>query len=427
MTKAELIAMIKEINSQENAETMKTLVKSVLDEYVKTGGKYDGAIIGVDGGAVKEFDYVKEMQRLGIGSTVFGDGMILTDKGSIIDRKNPRQTWRQLSEPMTKFAEAFREYIKSKGQTVPKTLEEGSDPSGGYLVPEEFQAAIVQYDTEPAVVWPRATIWPMLRDKLGMPKLKQRPDEDDTTNFDHFAGVSFTWTDEGGEKTETEPEFEFIELIAHELSGYTEVTDILLEDSAINLMNFLTNLFRRAYVWVTDRSFIRGTGARQPLGVVSDPAVTIVARATAGAFTYTDAINMSNQLPSVFDSGAVWLMNKRVLNSIRNERDNNNALLLQQFYQAGPPGIGHGPIMSILGYPVIPADGKTYALGTTGDVILGNWEWYYIGDRKRFTLDVSKHYKFRNNKTALRVCGRLDGQPAVSEAFVILGLPGGGS
>jgi len=414
MTKEELQAMISQ------------LVQAALEDAKTKGQIYDGSTPGAEG-IQKEFDLIGTLRSMGMASQSMPGGYLITDKGSVLNPTSKNEVWVKLSPDVEKWAKGFAELVKSRGAVIPKVLEENSDPSGGYLVPEEFRAAIVQYDTEPAVVWPRATIWPMSTDKLGMPKLKQRPDEDDTTNFDHFAGVAFTWTDEGGEKTETEPEFEFLELIAHELSGYTEITDTLLADSAINLMNFLTNLFRRAYVWQTDRSFIRGTGARQPFGVVMDPTVQMVARATAGAFTFTDAINMDNQLSSVFDQGAVWMMNKRCLNSLRNERDTQNSLVFPQWYQAGAPGIGTPAVAMLLGKPVVLSDAKTYNLGTTGDVILGNWAWYYIGDRKIFAMDVSKHYKFRNNKTAIRVVGRLDGQPAIGEAFVILGLPGGGS
>ncbi len=410
---------LSEIREQQEEVTKKVVAEAMADLKTALAEKQEVIV-------TQQFDIEKELKKIGMGSTPFAGGYKVTTQGSIMDMHNARAPFIKLSEEMEGFAEAMREYIKSKGNIIPKLLQENTDPSGGYLVPEEFRATMIQYDTEPAVVWPRATIWPMVADKIGMPKLAQRPDEDDS-NFDHFAGVAFTWTDEGGSKTETEPSFEFLELVAHELSGYTEITDILLEDSAINLMNFLVNLFRRAYIWYTDRSFIRGTGARQPLGVVSDPAVTVVARQTAGAFVYTDAINMANQLPSVFDANAVWFMNKRVVNSVRNERDDNAALLLQQFYQAGPPGIGHGQILSMLGYPVVLTDNKTYALGTTGDVILGDWTQYYIGDRKRFTMDVSKHFKFRTNRTAMRITGRLDGQPAISEAFCVLGTTGGTS
>jgi len=307
-------------------------------------------------------------------------------------------------------------------------LQENNDPTGGYTVPEEFSATMVQYDTEPAIVWPRATVWPMSTDKLGMPKLAQRADAD-AADWDHFAGVSFTWTEEGGQKTETEPSFEFLELVAHELSGYTEVTNILLEDSAINILNFLTGLFRRAWIWFTDKSFLRGNGARQPVGVLqNDPAVLVVARAVAGTVTYADVINMENKLPSVFEDGAVWMCNKRVLNALRNERSAlTGELILQQFYHTGPGGVGSKMVEYLLGYPVIRADQKTHAIGTRGDICLGNWMWYYIGNRKGFTMDSSKHFRFRSNRHALRVTGRVDGQAAIPEAFVVLGDVTGGS
>lgn len=275
---------------------------------------------------------------------------------------------------------------------------------------------MLMYDAEPAIVWPRATIWPMNTDKLGMPKLAQRPDGIAGDNYDHFAGVVFDWTDEGGTKAETEPNFEFIELIAHELSGYTAVTNILLDDSAINIMNFLTNLFRAAYIWQTDKAFIREDGANKPLGLVTDPTVLTVNRTTAGTVIYTDVLNMVTLLPSVFDAGSVWFMNKQVKQALRNERDPVGALLLQQTYDS----IRGGMVETLLGYPIVTSDGKTYPMGTKGDVILGNWRYYYIGDRQSFAMDVSTHYLFRSNKTAIRVSSRLDGQPALPEAFVVL-------
>lgn len=398
---------------------LKEMVGSVVSEQI-AAMKEAGQTI--DDGQVRiasPEDLRETLQNMGIGFGASGPGYIVTEKGSVINPAKSSAPWIRLSEEVESFAIGIKALIKSKGRIVDKVLEEQSDPAGGYLIPEEFQAVLVQYDTEPAVVWPRATIWPMNTDKLGMPKLKQRPD-DDSDAFDHFAGVSFVWTDEGGEKTETEPEFEFLELIAHELSGYTELTDTLIEDSPINIMNFLTGLFRRAFVWTTDRTFIRGNGARQPLGIANDPAVLTVNRQGANTFVYADALNMDTKLPSVFEAGAVWMMGKDTLNNLRGQVDTIGQPVLQQFYHPGPGGIGMKQIDVMLGYPIIRADNKVYTLGTKGDVILGNWAWYYIGDRKRFTMDTSSHYKFRTNKTAIRVIGRLDGQAAFPEAFVIL-------
>jgi len=341
--------------------------------------------------------------------------LIVTRQGSVLDitKKTP---WVQVSKEVQDWASDFLQYVQSRGRVVGKTLQESEDPSGGYLVPEEFRATILMYDAEPAIVWPRATVWPMATDKLGMPKLAQSPDGIENDDYDHFAGVAFTWTDEGGSKTETEPDFEFIELIAHELSGYTAITNTLMDDSPINLMNFLTTLFRGAWVWQTDKAFIRQDGANKPLGVTKDPSVLSVNRNTASTVKYADLLNMVKKLPSVFDAGAVWFFNKEVHAAIRNERDNNNALLLQQTYDSAAGKM----IEILLGYPVVKSDGKTYPMGTKGDVILGNWAYYYIGDRQEFRLDTSEHYLFRSNKLAIRVASRLDGQPAIPEAFVVL-------
>jgi len=408
--------------TKEELQTMVSkVVQAQIEEIRASGQTFDGTVKVAEAGT----DLRAIMEGLNLGPRVGSNGWIFTEKGSILNPANKNAPWVKLSPEMEQFAEGVRELVSKK--TITKLLQEGSDPQGGYTVPEEFSATMVQYDTEPAIIWPRATVWPMSRDKLGMPKLKQRPDAD-AADFDHFAGVVFSWTEEGGTKEETEPEFEFLELVAHELSGYTAITNILIEDSAINIINFLTGLFRKAYVWYTDRSFLRGNGARQPLGILThDPAILTVNRATAGAVSYTDVVNMDSKLPSVFEDGAVWMANKRTLNSLRNERDINNQPVLQQFYHAGPGGLGRAMVTSMLGYPVIRADGRTMPLGTRGDICLGNWMWYYIGDRRRFTMDMSTHFLFRQNRTALRVNGRLDGQAAVPSAFVVLDEVAGGS
>jgi len=407
--------------TKEQLNQMISEVVAAQIEAMKAAGPGSDGIVKI-GTAT---DLATTLREMGVGFNQGGNGYLVLSGGSVINTRSTKAPWVTLSPELEEWTLAIKDLILSRGAKVGKALTEGSDPDGGYTVPEEFEATLVQYDTEPALVWPRATVWPMNRDKLGMPKLKQRPDED-ADDFDHFAGVSFTWTDEGGEKSETEPDFEFLELVAHELSGYTEVTNTLLEDSAINILNFLTGLFRRAYVWITDRAFIRGTGIRQPLGVVNDPAVLTVARATALAVTFGDLLDMDSKLPSVFDNGAVWFMSKKVVNSFRGQVDTNGQLILQEFY-AGPTSVEKGLSQYLLGYPVVRSDAKTYPLGTKGDVILGNWMWYYVGDRRRFTMDSSAHYKFRNNKTALRVCGRLDGQAAFPEAFVVLDDASGGS
>ncbi len=400
------------ITKEELGNLVRDVVAKQVDVLRSSGKPTDGMM---------NLTAVGDFQTGGMGGLELGSNQqfYTTPQGSVINLANNQAPWVRLSPEMAEFAEGVKQLLQ--GKQVSRTLVEGSDPSGGYLIPEEFSPTIVEYKYEQLCMWGGATVWPMNTDKIGFPKLAQRPDED-SADFDHFSGILFTWTEEGGTKEETQPDFEFLELIAHEFSGYTEATNALIEDSPINLLNWLTGLFRRAYLYFTDRSFIRGNGARTPLGVCSDPAVLTVNRATAGAVTYADILALDSKLPSVFDQGAVWLASKKVLNSLRGQVDTNGQPILQQWYQQGPPGIGTGLVTYMLGYPVIRSDGRTYNLGARGDILLINRSYYYIGQRKNFRFDTSKEFRFRNNLQAFRVCGRIDGVMSFPEAAVILDL-----
>ena len=407
MTKEELIALLKNnikeiVTGDDFSEMIKENIRGMISDLQNNVEEPFGKS-GVNQ-FIKALPFAK----------VDGDYMS-TKQGSILNLKNKQTPWISLSEEMTEWAKDFASYLKNG--TVSKLLSESVDGDGGYLVPEEFKAIMIMYDAEPTLVWQRATIWPMAGEKMSFPKLKQNPDVDDD-GFDHFAGVSFEWTEEGGTKAETEPEFGMIEMIVHELAGYTELTNALLEDSVINLVNYLTRMFRAAWYWYTDKEFIRGTGGKKPLGIINDPSVLSVNRQTASTIVFQDVLNMEAKLPSIFDNGAVWFITKKGRAALRGQTVSatSDELVLREDFR----NLSEGYNMTILGRPAILADGKIPALGSTGDLIYGNWNQYYIGFRSDFTMDSSRHYKFRNNRTALRCSGRVDGQAAIPQAFVVL-------
>lgn len=342
-------------------------------------------------------------------------GIMSTPQGSVINLNNKSNPWIQCSDEMTEWAKDFAAYLKNG--TVSKLMAEGTDTAGGYLVPEEFRNMMIMYDAEDTLVWQRSTVWPMGGEKIQFPKLQQNPDVQDA-GFDNFAGVTFDWVEEGGEKPETEPNFGMVEMIVHELAGYTEITNTLLDDSVINLVNYLTRLFRSAWYWYTDKSFIQGTGGKQPLGIINDPSILTVFRQTADTIEVQDVLNMESRMPAVFDTNAVWFITKQGRAALRGQTvtSSSKELVLQEMYT----DLSKGYDMTILGKPAFLADGKIPALGSTGDLILGTWTWYYVGFRQDFSMDSSRHYKFRNNRTALRCSGRLDGQAAIPQAFVAL-------
>ena len=348
-----------------------------------------------------------------LGFSKIDGGYLTTKSGSVINLKNKRAPWIVVSDNLAGWVKDFAGMLK--GGPVSKALSESVDTAGGYLVPEEFKAIMIMYDMEQTAVWGRATVWPMVGEKIAFPKLLQDPDVESST-FDHFAGVSFGWTDEGENKPEVQPNFGLLEMIVHELSGYTEITNILLDDSVINLLNYLTRIFREAWYWYTDKSFLRGTGAKQPLGILNDSSALVVPRITTGTVTLDDLLNMDARLPAIFDDGAVWFYTKQIRNALRGMKTSTGEYVLLEFYT----DIANGPQTSILGHPAVLCDGKLPGMGSFGDIVLGDWKNYYIGFREDFVMDSSRHFQFRKNRTALRCAGRVDGQAAIPQAFVLL-------
>jgi HK97 family phage major capsid protein len=351
----------------------------------------------------------------------YSGSFMRTKSGSVVNPvacKNPRTGDKLYGNYWIEVSGEVEEFVKNFAANV-KDMTVSSNTSGGFLVPEEFEASIIQYQEPSNVVWPRANVVPMASNEQRWPKLSQVS----TGTVDHFGGVVFTWTEEAGTKTETQPNFESVLLQAKELSAYTQISDTLLADSPVNLANFMTDLFRRAWMWTTDKVYIDGDAAGKPLGVIQDPNVITVNRAGAGAVTLTDISNMYSAHPTHFMNGAVWFMNKDIMADLLNERSTTNDLLLRNMIS-----IKDGNIEALKGHPVVLSDNKTPAKGTKGDVILGNWrEGYYVGRRQGLTVARSEHFAFINNMTTIRATGRVAGLPVQPKAFVILGAVSGGS
>jgi HK97 family phage major capsid protein len=286
-----------------------------------------------------------------------------------------------------------------------KALAEGVGATGGFLVPTEFNATLQSFMWENNVIRQRATIIPMRRRSIRFPVVDQTGT---AANQPHqFGGIVAQWTEEAQEKTETDPAFRQMELVAHKLVCYTRVSDELLDDSAIGLAAYLTGPagFVGSINWLEDWAFLRGTGAGQPLGVINAGGTAVVARAAAGAVGVADIMNM---VMTFGGSNGIWHITRRAM-----------ATLLQlNGPPANPsyifiPNAREGVPATLMGYPIEWTE-KLPALGTQGDFLLADWTYYIIGDRQATTIESSTHERFRFDQTAWRAVHRVDGQETLS-------------
>jgi len=312
---------------------------------------------------------------------------------------------------LSKYMEDFIEDVKSLAKTgipksVLKTMEEGDDTEGGFLVPEEFHMEVIRYATENAVVRPRARVFTMARDTLGLPKLDQ--------SSDRFAGVELHWIEEEALKEASQPAFGKLTLKAKKLIGLCPASDELLADSAINLANYLVSLFGEAIVYEEDYRFLRGTGMGQPLGIINTAGINQIARNTSSKILIEDIIAMDVGHPAWADANAVWLTTKAgmgQLMTINNTTTCGCAVWMMNLRDS--------VAKIMLGKPIILTD-KLPGLGTFGDLILADLNYYYIGDRGGLQVASSIHDRFRYDETVFRFVKRVDGQPAIASAFTVL-------
>lgn len=298
---------------------------------------------------------------------------------------------------------------KAGWQPENKDLVENVGASGGFLVFPEHQNQLFSIDPLSLIFRQRATVLPMRARVMQVPVLDQTGAP--AAGSSYFGGSVAYWTEEGEYKEESQPKFRQMQLVAHKLVVYTEASDELLADSAVPLEALLQNLFRANVLNEEEWTFINGTGAGQPLGVVTANTATglgptiVVARTGAGAIVVQDIFNM---LSAFQGRSPIWIAHQSTMPQI----------LALNGPAANPSyvWIGNGRDQmptTLMGYPIFFVE-NAQPLGTMGDIILADLSKYLIGDRQMVTLDASKHYRFRYDLTSWRAVHRVDGRPWLS-------------
>lgn len=343
--------------------------------------------------------------------------------------KNCGGPWKRLSPEMETFAKAIKakgniDSMKSAGIDLPAHNEkvkdkikqagmsEGVLADGGVYVPTEFWQGTIEFAVEQSPILSQVWRLQMNSNIMYLPRLVQAAGS-------YFGGIQFYTPDEGGLKEDTKPEFERLQLQAAKLVAVVYLTDELIQDSMINIVNYVTGLFVRGFQYELERRVIAGSGAvgTPCLGIINDPAINIVARQTAGTIVYQDIINLDSALDENFNKLA-WATRKATQNTLLGLRDNNNRPIFMADYGVFTGQPLHSSTM--ITYPVYRTR-NIPAMGTQGDLVLGDFSWYLLGIRQDLRIDQSEHVRFLYDEQTLRFVMRLDGLPAISIAFAILG------
>jgi HK97 family phage major capsid protein len=301
------------------------------------------------------------------------------------------------TERVAKFLQA----VVNGNAAVSKDLSEGVGADGGFLVPTEFRAAVVEKLVKESVIRPRATVIPMSRDKMEVPA--------------EGAGVNAVWKAENVALTQSDPTWAQIVLNTNKLTGFSKMSRELFADSAVNIVDYITGIYAKEFAREEDKAFMTGAGTTEPNGIRTYTLPTI---SQAGAtLTGDDLINLFYALPSQYRSRSAWLLNNAIIKLVRNLKDLNGRYLWTD-------GLAEAPA-TILGRPVLEQNDIPTNLGAgldESEIFLGDLSYYLIGDRQTIEVESTTQGAgaFETHQVALKMVERLDGKLAQTEAFYLL-------
>ena len=312
-----------------------------------------------------------------------------------------------------------------KADDISDAMAEGNTGYGNYLVPVEFPSMIIEAAIRNSPVLSQIWRMPMNASIVQLPRLTQ-------SDGSYFGGVTFneiggnTWeageignTAEGQKITAKKAAIERLVLLAKKVTAGVILTDEIIQDSVINIVNYMTGLLLRAWQYRLEYYVIQGNGTSQPLGIINDPAViaSAVPRALAGNLSYADIIKLDGELDEIFSGQEFWLLRKKTLANLRSKVDDVKQPIVRETWgeRMGTPTL----FPSMLAHPYHVTK-NCPALGSIGDLLIANLGMYIMGIRSDMRIDISDAPRFEYDETNVRFVARLDGRPGTSFAFKML-------
>ena len=276
---------------------------------------------------------------------------------------------------------AFESYVRG-GETgalralETKALSVASNADGGYLVPVELEREIGQ---RLATISPIRSI-ASVREISG--NVYKKPFM--------LTGPATGWVGETDARTQTaSPTLDALSFPAMELYAMPAATATLLDDSAVNIDEWIASEVELTFAVQEGAAFVSGDGVNKPKGFVSYTAVAntswtwgnlgYIASGAAGAFASSDPsdklVDLIYALKAGYRQNAAFVMNRRTQAAIRKFKDSGGAYLWQPPEQAG----GRASLMT---FPLVEAEDMPDVAANSLAIAFGDFRrGYLIVDR----------------------------------------------
>lgn len=287
---------------------------------------------------------------------------------------------------------------------IVKGLAEGTNADGGYLVPEPLAVRVYEILPDLSVMRNLADVIPMSSETLRVNFLQERPQA--------------YWIGERQTKTTTSAEFGQVTLTANKLVARMLVSDELVADANINIVQWIVGKFAEAIAVAEDRAFFTGSGTGQPKGITTESLTTV---SKAGAtLSFDDIISLMYAVSQATRNGRqsrpAFVAHAKVIQQLQKVKDSSGQYIWGPGLRRGGGETERLPD-TIYGFPLyeqndLPQD-RLY---------FGDWSKYVIGDRQQIAVESTRQNEtaWTQDATDIKAVERVDGRVVMTRAFAVL-------
>ncbi len=290
------------------------------------------------------------------------------------------------NQPAIEHKAAFDAYVRGGDSANLRALEQkalsaGSNPDGGFLVPPEIETKIGERLFNISPIRSLASIRTISSNIYKKPMMA--------------TGAVAGWVGETDARTQTTtPTLDELSFPAMELYAMPAATTLLLEDSAVDIDEWLAQEVDRVFAAQEGAAFVTGDGNNKPKGFVSYNTVAnsswtwgnigYVASGVAGAFPSTAPsdvlVDLIFALKAGYRQNAAFVMNRKTQSLIRKFKDTTNNYIWQ------PPASPSGRA-SLMNFPVHDVEDMPDITANSLSVAFGDFQrGYLIVDRAGVTV-----------------------------------------
>ncbi|RBP89392.1 HK97 family phage major capsid protein [Cytobacillus firmus] len=211
--------------------------------------------------------------------------------------------------------------------------------------------------------------------------------------------------------------FSQTELDCFKVGGFIPVCNATLEDSMINLANFLETRLAMAIAKAIDDAILNGEGAaqKQPMGIITE----LTANAPDQIVTSDGTLKDIMSKMALIDSGEDGPPIGEVIAVMK--RSFYYSVIAPQTFLANDQG---QYVIAGTSNPRLPDGTRIVFNQYTPDntIVLGDFKKYLLGERRGVQLAVSTDVRFIQDQTVFKGTARYDGKPIYDNKFVVINV-----